>query len=92
VWGFETYLIDAEELRETLGRALATACSVAEAAEGGGAKGGSGWSGSGGEAPREVVCGGNGVEKAAGVLANHYGVPKALIEANDALKGKGKNK
>jgi translation initiation factor 2D len=91
VWGFETYLIDAEELRETLGRALATACSVAEAAEGGGTKKGGG-GGSGGEAPREVVCGGNGVEKAAGVLANHYGVPKALIEASDALKGKGKNK
>ena len=82
VLGFETYLIEPEELRETLARTLATNCQVAdlEATKN--------------RAPgaKAIVAAGNAVEKTRVTLREHYGVPDACIVTKDVFNGKGKNK
>ena len=82
VLGFETYLIEPEELRETLARTLATNCQVAdlEATKN--------------RAPgaKAIVAAGNAVEKTRVTLREHYGVPDANIVTKDVFNGKGKNK
>jgi translation initiation factor 2D len=82
VVGFETYLIEPEELRETLARTLATNCQVAdlEATKN--------------RAPgaKAIVAAGNAVEKTRVTLREHYGVPDANIVTKDVFNGKGKNK
>ena len=80
VAGFETYLIDPDELSATLSTKLATACATAEL-EGANNKG-----------KMEVVAQGNAVEKVTRILAEHYSVPSRLVHSHDKLKGKGKNK
>ena len=80
VWGYETYFIDPEELRETLGAKLATACAVGEVEGAKNAK------------LREVTAAGNAVEKVVKILTEHYGVPAKLIAAKDKFAGKGKNR
>ena len=80
VWGYETYHIDPEELRETLGVKLATACAVGEVEGAKNAK------------LREVTAAGNAVEKVVKILTEHYGVPAKLIAAKDKFAGKGKNR
>ena len=78
VWGYETYHVDPEELRETLGVKLATACAVGEVEGAKNAK------------LREVIAAGNAVEKVVKILTEHYGVPAKLIAAKDKFAGKGK--
>ena len=82
VVGFETYLIEPEELRETLARTLATNCQVAdlEATKN--------------RAPgaKAIVAAGNAVEKTRVTLREHYGVPDSCIVTKDVFNGKGKNK
>ena len=82
VVGFETYLIEPEELRETLARTLATNCQAAdlEATKN--------------RAPgaKAIVAAGNAVEKTRVTLREHYGVPDACIVTKDVFNGKGKNK
>jgi translation initiation factor 2D len=82
VFGFETYLIDAEELRETLARVLATNCRVEELEA------------TKNRAPgaKAVVAAGNAVEKTSFALLTHYGVPAVHVATKDVFKGKGKNK
>tara|TARA_B110000503_G_scaffold142907_1_gene241580 strand:- start:663 stop:2585 length:1923 start_codon:yes stop_codon:yes gene_type:complete len=81
VFGFEQYLIEAEELRETLATKLATHCTVCDVGATKNAK-----------ALKEVVASGNAVEKVAGILENVYGVPRMNVATKDLFKGKGKNK
>ena len=82
VLGFETYLIDAEELRETLARVLATNCRVEELEA------------TKNRAPgaKAVVAAGNAVEKTSAALRTHYGVPAVHVATKDVFNGKGKNK
>ena len=82
VLGFETYLIDAEELRETLARVLATNCRVEELEA------------TKNRAPgaKAVVAAGNAVEKTSAALLTHYGVPAVHVATKDVFNGKGKNK
>ena len=82
VFGFETYLIDAEELRETLARVLATNCRVEELEA------------TKNRAPgaKSVVAAGNAVEKTRAALQTHYGVPAVYVATKDVFNGKGKNK
>ena len=82
VFGFETYLIEAEELRETLARKLATNCQAAELEATKNRAPGS----------KAVVAAGNAVEKTRAVLREHYGVPDAHIAVKDVFNGKGRNK
>jgi hypothetical protein len=81
VFGFETYLIDAEELRETLARVLATNCRVEELEA---TKNRS--------TAKAVVAAGNAVEKTSAALRTHYGVPAGNVATKDVFNGKGKNK
>ena len=81
VLGFETYLIDAEELRETLARVLATNCRVEELEATKNRSTG-----------KAVVAAGNAVEKTSAALRTHYGVPAVHVATKDVFKGKGKNK
>ena len=82
VFGFETYLIDAESLRETLARVLATNCRVEELEA------------TKNRAPgaKAVVAAGNAVEKTSAALRTHYGVPAVHVATKDVFNGKGKNK
>ena len=82
MFGFETYLIEPEELRETPARRLATDRRVAdlEATKN---------RASGAEA---ILAAGNAVEKTRAVLRERYGVPNAHIAVEDVFNGKGKTK
>ena len=82
VLGFETYLIEPEELRETLARTLATNCQVADLEATKNRASGA----------KAIVAAGNAVEKTRVVLREHYGVPDSNIVTKDVFNGKGKNK
>ena len=82
VFGFETYLIDPEELRETLANKLAANCAVTDIEATKNRAAGS----------KEIVCSGNAVEKTCVVLNKHYQGPVSNLKPKDLFKGKGKNK
>ena len=64
VWGYETYHVDPEELRETLGVKLATACAIGEVEGAKNAK------------LREVIASGERVEKVK-ILTEHSAFPRS---------------